>query len=296
MKFLIIFNRQAGQVKDIKLNEIMTFLQQKNHQVFCSAVHEFNVDKFTSFFYEKETKRYVICLGGDGTLNTVVDRFVSQNILDVPLMPYPSGTANDFAYQLYGEGIQLSHLVDAAEKRQYQYLDVGKVNEYYFINVLAAGSFADVAYQTPSKWKQKIGMWAYWFEAIRRMSTFHAIKFYLQSNENTESIQCYLLLVLNGRGAGGFKKLVPGSSLVDGKLDIILIKEPETLLELASLFPKILAGEHLQDHRIEYFQQSKLEIDTDHYEEIASVIDGEKGPSFPLKIEVLPAKLAFVTC
>ncbi|OWZ84771.1 diacylglycerol/lipid kinase family protein [Natranaerobius trueperi] len=293
MEFLVVFNQKAGQANQNKLNQIIKIIENKGSSVKLLSLTD---DGFKSeLLGSLKDLKGLITFGGDGTLNTIVNVILSSTSLspdELPtIVPYPSGTANDFAYQLFEQEVSIEEMINSVFQENIKFLDVGRVNDYYFINVFGIGSFADISYKTPPELKQRLGMWAYWVEAIKQLPNFGSINFSLKDTTKIETTQGYLLLVLNGKGAGGFKSLAPRSSLSDGKLDIVIVKENKTILDLAPLLPKIIRGEHLEDHRITYFQKDSIEITSD--KEVVSVVDGEKGPTLPIKIDILPKRLPF---
>jgi diacylglycerol kinase family enzyme len=96
------------------------------------------------------------------------------------------------------------------------------------------------------------------------------------------------MLVMNGKSAGGFKKVSPHSVIDDGLLDVILFKKCP-VLELMNVLTKILRGEHTKNPNVIYFQSEKLTVECE--DETGTDLDGEQGVPFPLEIEVVPKRL-----
>ena len=99
-----------------------------------------------------------------------------------------------------------------------------------------------------------------------------------------------LVLVFNGKGAGGMLKLAKDADIKDGKFNLVCIKDVG-FFEVPGLFFKVLQGEHLEDNRIDYFKSSRIKIEC-HNQNIDGIhfvtdVDGEEGPEFPLNIEVI---------
>ena len=65
------------------------------------------------------------------------------------------------------------------------------------------------------------------------------------------------MVVMNGKSAGGFKKISPDSEINDGLLDVMLFRNM-TLLEMPGVFMKILQGNHPSSKKVLHFQTSKL--------------------------------------
>jgi len=100
------------------------------------------------------------------------------------------------------------------------------------------------------------------------------------------------MIVMNGRSAGGFKKISPNSEINDGLLDVMLFKEMP-ILEFGPLLLSILQGNHQENKNVIYFKTDNLLIEST--EDVSTDVDGEKGEKFPLHFSVLPKKLKIST-
>jgi diacylglycerol kinase family enzyme len=94
---------------------------------------------------------------------------------------------------------------------------------------------------------------------------------------------------MNGRSAGGFRKLAPYSDVQDGLFDILIFKRCP-LIEIMPLLVQVWNGEHPKSAYIEYFQASRIEVSAENL--VSSDLDGEPGPHFPLTIQLFPKKLS----
>ena len=108
-------------------------------------------------------------LGGDGTVNEIINGFI-ENHLQTPLAILPGGTVNDFANHLH-----LPHdtddFIQMIEDFQTMKVDIGKVNEHYFANVIAGGMFSDISFQVSKADKERFGPLAYYISGIRQLPT-----------------------------------------------------------------------------------------------------------------------------
>ncbi|MCT4597773.1 MAG: YegS/Rv2252/BmrU family lipid kinase [Vallitalea sp.] len=229
--------------------------------------------------------RAIIVAGGDGSINQVVNCIMKHNI-DIPLGVIPAGTANDFATHLkipfrYGE------CFETLAKMNIREIDVGKVNDNYFINVCCGGLFTNISQNMDIEFKNTLGKLGYYIKGVQQLPKFKKIRYKITRKSEVLDDYFYLFLVLNGKSAGGFNKLGVDAQIDDGYMDFIGIKAC-TINEVAILFGKILIGEHLQDKNIIYFKDDDINIEciegVDMFKE--SDIDGESGPEFPLHIEV----------
>ncbi len=235
----------------------------------------------------------VVIAGGDGSLNCVINILLNLNITSIPLAVVPWGTTNDFADQIYKSTFRLEKLLRAIKRENTVPVDIGQVNNRFFINVAGAGLFVDVAHKTSDTLKQRLGRMAYYLEGAR--SFFPMLKPFTVQVENStyrDELELLLFLVLNTKRAGGLRKLAPHASLNDGKLDLLLIRYTN-LAGILTLVPRMIRGLHLDDSRVTYFQTEDLSIYGPV--ELATDLDGEPGPPFPLHFKVLPQKMRFFT-
>ena len=93
-----------------------------------------------------------------------------------------------------------------------------------------------------------------------------------------------LFLISNSSSIGGFKKLAPTAEIVDGLLDVVIIKKAE-IGELANIFLSVFTGEHVNHPKVIYFKAESIEINSDN--NVTIDIDGEYGGELPAKFDVI---------
>ncbi|GKU27132.1 YegS/Rv2252/BmrU family lipid kinase [Clostridium folliculivorans] len=222
---------------------------------------------------------YILVAGGDGTVDSLVNAMKSKNI-DLPIGILPVGTANDFAKFLdipSDVGAACKKILDSSPKP----VDIGKINDKYFINVASTGLFTDVSQKTDENLKNMIGKLAYYLKGFEQLPNFRKLKVKISSKELEYDGHMYLMLVFNGQTAGNFK-LAARADVMDGYLDVIVFKAV-SIKDLIPLFIRVIRGEHLDDPNVIYYKTKEVTIETD--EDIVTDIDGEKGPGFPLRLE-----------
>ncbi|QHI71513.1 YegS/Rv2252/BmrU family lipid kinase [Aminipila terrae] len=243
------------------------------------------------FKYMDQSKfNQVIAAGGDGTINICVNAMLRNNI-ELPLTVMPAGTANDFAYY-FDLPHDINEMLDIALGGKFTYADVGKVNNKYFINVAAMGMLVDVSQKTDPNLKNTLGILSYYLKGLTEVTNLRPIPVKLTSNEFSGEENMYFMLVMNGRSAGGFKKISPNSEINDGLLDVMLFKEMP-VLEFGPLLLSILQGNHQENKNVIYFKTDDLLIESP--KDVSTDVDGEKGEKFPLHFSVLPKKLRIST-
>ena len=282
----IIVNPSSGrQLIQRKLDHLCKLLIDDGY-----IVGKFNTEKKDDAM--KETIKtcsgdwdMIIACGGDGTVNEVAKGIVmSERKLPVAILS--AGTVNDFANFMkipknindFYNMIKTENTID---------VDLGKVNDEYFVNVAAGGLLTNVGYQVQPEMKAILGRMAYYFEGLKEIpkQLFEPIKVKIESDEYIKEDDILLFLVSNSSSIGGFKKLAPDANVCDGYLDIIIIRKSD-VQDLANIFFSIFWGDHINHPNVEYFKSRKISINT--HDNVKIDIDGEYGGNLPATFEVVP--------
>jgi len=287
MKVLLIYNPNSGNRSFRNhLDGVIEKFQEKGYLVTPWRINDCCdlpclFDKIDRTEYKK-----VLIAGGDGTIHQVVNALLN-NGFDLPIGIYPAGTANDF-FNNFNLPAGAEELTEIYTKDHYAYSDVGMANGEYFINVASFGCLTDVSQKTDPKIKTNLGVFSYYLKGIEEFQKLRTIRVRVESKDFAYEDEIYFMLIMNGKSAGGFKKISPGSDVCDGLLDVfIFMKCP--VLEFVNLLTKILRGEHTKSPSVYYFRTDKLTVVCE--EETGTDLDGEKGVSFPLEIGIVPKRL-----
>ncbi|MEG0297021.1 MAG: YegS/Rv2252/BmrU family lipid kinase [Clostridium sp.] len=285
-KVKLIYNPFSGENQILQKLDIIIKLHQEAGYTIVPYRIEADKDIAAAFEGIKAAGySYILIAGGDGTIDSVVNAMAKEGI-SLPIAILPVGTANDF-----GKFLGMPSDVEQACKQilssHVTSVDLGSINDKYFVNVASTGLFTDVSQKTDVNLKNTIGKLAYYLKGIESLPNFRKLKIKIDSKEHHFDDQMYFLLVFNGQTAGGFK-LATQSDATDGLLDVIIIKAVP-IIELIPLFIKILKGEHLDSKDVIYFKTSELDVEC--HEDIVTDIDGEKGPDFPIHIKCIKGGL-----
>lgn len=234
--------------------------------------------------------RQIIAAGGDGTINICVNAMI-ENDINLPLAIFPAGTANDFAYY-FDIPNDIDGMIDIALGTSYTNADAGKVNGRYFVNVAAMGALISVSQKTDPNLKNSLGIMAYYLKALTEIRNLSAERVKLITPEQTYEEDMYFMVVMNGRSAGGFRKLSPETEINDNLLDVVLFREMP-IRELGPLLFDVMQGRHSENKNVLTFSTNKLRIESES--DIATDIDGEKGERFPLEFSLLHNRLQIFT-
>ena len=167
MKGLFIINPSSGRQNFIdKIKEIAGMLVIDQ---ICNTIDVFYTEKQDDALnkaaaLEKGQYDFVVAVGGDGTLNEVINGVVlSQS--NTPVAVISAGTVNDFATYLNLPQTP-KEFCDMIADFKLKKVDVGKVNEKYFINVVAAGLLSDTGFKVSKDKKAVMGKLAYYLEKV----------------------------------------------------------------------------------------------------------------------------------
>ena len=183
-------------------------------------------------------------------------------------------------------------MVNIATEENITYVVLGCGNGKYFINVAAMGFLVDVSQKTDPNIKNTLGVMSYYLKGVSEVPKLEPISIKIESEEYSGMEKMYFMLVMNGRSAGGFKRVAPDARMDDGLLDVLLFREMP-LTELPGLLINFMQGNHSENKNVVFFRTQKLHLETDM--EIGTDVDGEKGCEFPLDITCVPKKLCVNT-
>lgn len=283
MKTLFIYNPNAGmmQIKNYlydilnvfsKANYDLTVLPTKATQEAIKHVRK-NCDRFD----------LIICSGGDGTLNEVVNGMMASKREILPLLGYiPAGSTNDFAnsLKLPNDMVKAAKLITIGSPYKY---DIGKFNSRYFVYVAAFGAFSEVSYATPQDMKNAIGHLAYIVEGIKSLANIKSYKVKFKTEELSVEGNFIYGMISNTYSVGGIYKLDKKSvKFDDGQFEVLLIREPKDPIELGEISGFILGNRKHTDMVIS-FKTSHIKIETD--DNVPWTLDGEYGGN-PNKINI----------
>lgn len=241
---------------------------------------------------------HVVAIGGDGTLNEVVNGILASGTLP-SLAFYPSGTANDYSASVncpdtlseLKESIKASRTIPIFLGKGY-YKDIhGFDAERYFINIADIGIGGDVV-QRVNDDKSNISAGLKFFKNI--VITFfdfqsHNVKTIINNKELDEKMLS--LVVAKGKYFGGRIGIAPHANPTKNELSIVKIGDI-SILEYLKKLPKLKRGETIVHKDLEYYTTSELEITTD----IPSPIDmdGELVGYTPIKFETYNTPINFI--
>lgn len=219
----------------------------------------------------------VVCMGGDGTLSETVSGLMELPPERRPEVGYiPMGTSNDSATTLGLSRDSVMAAYTAACGRPIP-LDIGRFNgESYFTYVAAFGAFTEVSYETPQDQKNTFGWLAYALGAMSSLTHLTHRWTRIEYDGGVLEGDYIFCAVTNARRFAGFIRLddSAGVSLSDGLFEVILIRTPETILQVGPIASDILNNTYSSEYAM-LLHSRKVRFT--FREPVAWTIDGEGG-------------------
>ena len=239
--------------------------------------------------------RFVVAVGGDGTVNEVVNGMFDEAgaplVADAVLGVVAAGSGCDFIRSFGLPGDATRACFHLSGDNTYP-LDVGRITyttvgggtaTRCFVNVAEAGLGAAVAARA-SRMSPRLGQSKYFLGFWLEMPRFKLANVRVQADRKSYEGPAYLVVVGNAQYYGGGMKISPRSYPGDAVLDVLVFKGPKS--DSFTMIPKIYRGEHIPHDHIEEFRvKRELVIEADRPLPIEA--DGEVLGTTPATFEVL---------
>jgi YegS/Rv2252/BmrU family lipid kinase len=236
--------------------------------------------------------RLVVAVGGDGTLNEVVNGIAGR---DVELATIPLGTGMDFV-RTYGIPTKFDDAVRCALDGATRTIDAGRVSyrtwsgeaaERWFANVGSVGMSGAVAQRANGMSKVLGGKLTFFYALTRVFLEWEntEVTVVLDDGEERRGLM-HDVVVANGAWHGGGMKLAPAALPDDGLFDIVLIGDIGKI-DFLTTAPKIYKGRHVEHAKVEVVRSKRVEVDA--AERLPIEVEGEQVGTTPAVFEVVPA-------
>lgn len=271
MKYIFIINKLAGKGRYKKiLPNIEKACNERNFEYEIRYItEEISGEQIAREYKDEENVIYVI--GGDGTLTKALPGIIGTNN---KLGIIPSGSGND-TYRA------TKTLPEGDTK-----IDLGKINDKYFINVACIGLDAEVA-NNVDKFKDTIISPSQIYNAsiVYTFFSYRFKKVKIKTSIKTIEDKYSILSICNGSYYGGGYNISPKSELTDGILDIYFV-EKMLKIKILPLLLKLKKGKHVGKRRVHKFRTNHIEIELE--EKVTFNVDGEKLTDDKFVIDVVP--------
>ncbi len=257
---LIVNGKVAG---DPALRAAVEQVRELGHRVDVRVTWEAgDAARYASEAVEDQAD-VAIAGGGDGTINEVANGILAASTMPstaVGVIPY--GTANDFATScgiLKGDPLKALQLAAESEATL---IDVGKVNEHFFVNVASGGFGAEVTANTPVGMKKALGGAAYSIMGVVTAAKMSPFECRFELHDGTVHEGALLAMAVgNGLQCGGGYQVTPRAKLNDGLLDVMVIHDIE-VAQLGTILSELLNLGAEENRFVAYAQVPSLKIES----------------------------------
>ncbi len=222
----------------------------------------------------------VVLGGGDGTINLAAAAIMRSGLTMAVL---PLGTANDFARTLMIPENLVEACANVVQGIDHP-VDLGQVNDVYFVNVASIGlavRACEYRSDAAKRWFGALGYTSNVFAAFRDTEAFTARVVCDGKRHELHSIQ---IAIGNGRYFGGGLAVAEDAALDDGRLDLYSLK-PQSMASLLSMVPALLRGPDKSIQGGQLVQGAEISVDTNMPMPINT--DGEIQTQTPATFKVL---------
>ena len=221
----------------------------------------------------------VVIGGGDGSLSTNVDFFVGH---DTVFAFVPLGTANSFAGTL-GIPKDIDSAIDVIANGARKWIDLGRIDDDYFVNAAAIGLSPIIAQTVPHKLKRYLGIFGYFIWALRCALRFRPFKMTVEHEDGRrDKLWATEVRIANGTHHGGVE-LIESQELDSGEIVIQAVTGKSVWRLAWSWFATILKLRARHGTTCE-FRGTSMRLDTRPRLKIS--IDGEVAAKTPVTVSI----------
>jgi len=252
----------------------------------------------------------VVAVGGDGTLNEVVNGYLDEDGAPINaacrIALLPSGTGSDFRKTL-GIG-DMAAAIQILVSNNSKQVDAGRVTyttqdgeskSRFFINLLSIGLGGDVS-GFVNGWRTRLPKWVggktrFTLAALRALSRYNNTTVEISLDPGCAGGQrlwasSNLIVVGNGRFAGGGMLLAPSACPDDGLLDVV-VTDRASRFDVIRELPRIRRGGYIKNPKVKSLRARTVSIIAGR--PLPVDMDGESVGVVPISVKVIPSAVRF---
>ena len=262
MKTIVIIhnlNSRGKYLNEAYIKELLNKKGIKFHYFQTTQISEIDeiIDK-----YNNPSDFQYCSIGGDGSLNALINSLMKNNITLPEVSCLPGGSGSDFI-RTFALPQNIEDAVEHLNNENFYEVDVGVVkndtNVKYFINVLNIGFLAstvEVSENFPNIFRAFRYPLSFWIKIITARAKDMSI-----SNEKYEFVgKAFNICVCNAQYFGGGWNISPKSSLQDGLFNIQVFAV--TKIKAMQIFFLAKKGLHLKESAVKLKRLSKLTVNS----------------------------------
>ncbi|HOS68636.1 MAG TPA: diacylglycerol kinase family lipid kinase [Bacillota bacterium] len=213
----------------------------------------------------------IMSVGGDGTMNEVVNGFFDNDRLideNSRLIVFSRGTGCDFIRTL-GINKNIEDLLAILKRNREKQIDVGRLSLVsaegnmsvkYFLNIADIGIGAETADRVNKNSKRLSGFLSFMLGTLSTVVLYKNQNFEVVIDDNIHLNGIMnSVIVANGKYFGGGMMVAPDAVMDDGVFDIIILgnlSKPDIIKS----FPLIYKGKHMNHPKLKYYRGRKVKV------------------------------------
>ena len=294
-KILFIINPVAGHGKTI---EMLPIIKNKMSSVSDIIDYDIQVSKNVGDISEivKDSfatgVREFVAVGGDGSLSEMINglTFPCDNIPSIAILPLGSG--NDFVKNTI-EKKEIDQIFESIIQNKKTLIDVGKVNDYYFINVCSFGIDGPIIKDTDKLKKIMPGQLSYLTSTIKGGITFKPSLVDVKVDGEIYTGKMILIAIGNGKYFGGGMNICPEAKYDDGLLEVCLVNNVSKLKFIRKI-SKIYSGQLNEIEEVSYIKGKEIYIEVQGHQYLINA-DGNLLGQTPARISIIEKAVYYFT-
>ena len=233
----------------------------------------------------------VIAVGGDGTVQEVVNGLMAAATGSAGMGIMPVGTGNDLARSL-GLPRQPADAWSVAVGIQTRRIDVARASgpsgARWFASAGGIGFDAQVAaaMATRSGWQR--GAAGYLVTTLSELRRFSNRRVRLTIDDDTGEYAVLFVAIANGAYYGGGMRIAPDAATDDGALDVCIVGDITRMAAIRQL-PNLYRGTHVNHPAVAVTRARRVRIEGGP--ETLAHLDGEPFGGLPLEVELVASRL-----
>ncbi|HEX2920231.1 MAG TPA: diacylglycerol kinase family protein [Bacteroidales bacterium] len=295
--WLVIINPNAGKGKGKKDSSRILSLLKKAGFTFTP---KFTERRGHAIVHTKqgieEGFRMIIIVGGDGTLNEVVNGIMTNGACpseDITIGLIPVGTGNDWG-RMFGIPMNYDSAISIITKNKTMLHDIGHVRyfeetrekERYFINMAGLGfQSAVVKRSNHQKEKGRGGKLIYLYSLLKTLITYRNVKSFIKIDNEEIEADIFSVSIGNGRYSGSGMRQNPEAIPDDGLFDISVINNMGKV-EVVRSIGLLYDGTILSHPKIDGYRGKTIEISSETPVNVDA--DGETLGHTPACFNIIP--------
>lgn len=283
---LIIYNPMAGRNKGKELSILLKDrLEDSFDKIDIKATEKANDARVFASMAPNTLYHSIFAIGGDGTVNEVVDGLQNLEKNARPVLGIiPGGTFNGVA-RLLSTSIFPKQAIRDYTLEKVKTIDLAKSNDQGFILIFSIGDIPEAIHYSPQEKKNTFSGLVYGTEIVKKLQnpTSHVLEICFDGKETIVDEFSHVLVVLS---ASFYGRSFVGTDFEadDGNLLFLGLKDV-SFVDQISILPSFLAGKLDRNEHVFVRKAKSIKIDTKDAK-VETDLGGDKSYYLPVEITV----------